>query len=87
MVILLTGTLDEAKSHARLAGLASGDVLIPRSGAAIDGLGLTAEDLIVEFPSWQDVPSGRRAEVERNLMRSIEKANVEVRWEKVGKPR
>jgi hypothetical protein len=84
-VVILAGTVDEARSLAKLAGLAMADVTIARSVYGVDGLRLTSDDLILEFPSWQDVPESRRKGIERNLQRSSKKSKQPVPWERIGR--
>lgn len=85
-VVILAGTADEARSLAKLAGLAMADVTIARTVRGVDGLRLTADDLILEFPSWQDMPEANRKGIERNLERSSKKSKQVVPWEKIGRP-
>ncbi len=52
IVVILARTVGEGRTHARLAGLADRDVVIPGSWHGLEGLRLGAGDLIVEMPGF-----------------------------------
>lgn len=58
IVVILAGTYDEAREHARLAGLARRDVVLPLDdGRVTRNLDLSHGDLIVELPSFIHHPA------------------------------
>jgi len=84
-VVLLCATQDEARDHAREAGLKpfSRDIIAPGSAASIDGLRLTEADLVIEFEGFR-----QRSDADlivRSLQRSIRKAgDAGPIWRKAG---
>lgn len=84
IVVILARTIDEGRSHARLAGLADRDVVIPGSAAGIAGLKLDASDLIVELPGFR----GRRGAqaIEDALLVAVLRGPADARpvWHRVG---
>jgi len=83
IVVLLAGTVREAEQHARLAGVARSDTIIPRTSRGLEGLRLGDGDLIVEFPSFVDHPC--RSEVYDTLLRTLAKSKAKPVWERVGR--
>lgn len=81
-VIMLTRLPDEAREHARLAGLAMSDVIIPGSERNLMGLTLSSSDLIVEFPSFGAHP--REQAIRETLRRSLLMTKASPPWHKVG---
>jgi sialic acid synthase SpsE len=51
-VILLAGSVDEARAFVKVASLAAADVVIPQTPDVLDGMRLANDDLIIEFPSF-----------------------------------
>lgn len=81
-VVILAGTTAEATGYIEGAGLSVQDVVAPRSANAVHGLQLDEGDLIVQFPSWRDVPEGRRAEIRAALRAGF--IGVGPVWQAVG---
>ena len=86
-IVLLVGSLDEGKAMVRLAGLAMSDVVIPRSGQFVHGLTFAEDDLILQFPSWPEVPMAQRNEVEHHLRLALASSRVAdvVPWVRLGR--
>jgi hypothetical protein len=51
-VVILAGSVDEARAFVKVAALAAADVVIPQTPDVLDGLRLENSDLIIEFPSF-----------------------------------
>lgn len=82
-VVMLTRFPKEGEEHARLAGLALSDVIIPGSEVHLHGLRLTSDDLIVEFPSFEAHP--RREQMVKSLRKTLSMCKAEPPWERVGR--
>ena len=85
IVVILAGTLQEAEGHARLAGLAMRDVVIPRSSEALEGLTLGVADLVVELPSFRSLPREKRDEIEAVVLAKILRSPIgeRAKWHRV----
>jgi hypothetical protein len=80
-VVMLTKFPQEGQEHARLAGLAMSDVIIPGSERNLMGLRLTDDDLIVEFPSF--VGHAREHEIRDSLRRTLAICKSRPPWERI----
>jgi len=84
IVVMLTRRHDEAVAHARLAGLAMRDVLVPGSdNQVLRGLRLTDADLIVEFPSFDHHP--HRDDIRAELFVVLARSRANPPWERLGR--
>lgn len=83
IVVILAATSDEARGHARLAGLAARDVVIPGSSKGLEGLRLDNSDLVIELPSFRQHP--RRSEIEDATLATILRQPAEHRppWHRI----
>lgn len=82
-VVILARTVREAKQYARDAKLAPRDTITVGSCRALEGLRLSDEDLIVQFPTF----AFRRDadDITDVLLRSITFGKTAPRWERIGK--
>lgn len=84
---LLCSTLNEARDYARAADLTPRDSFLvsPRSLQALDGVRVTEDDLIIEFPGFRDHPDAWR--IIEMIKRSAAKSpGAGPDWRAVGKP-
>jgi len=83
-VIILARTHDEAQAYANTAGLAARDVIIcgPHSDTALQGIRLSNEDLIAEFPGFREAEGSHR--VIQTLNSIMDSGNTTPTWRKIG---
>lgn len=80
---MLTHSPDEAHAHAKLAGLAMHDVVIPANSNVLHGLRLSDDDLIIEFPSFEEHP--RKVAIRQSLHTIMAMCKAKPPWERVGR--
>ena len=81
-VVILAGSVQEAWSHARLAGLSRNDTIIPGSAMGARSLVLEDADLIVELPSFATHP--HREQITQELRHVLATSGANPPWERVG---
>jgi hypothetical protein len=79
---MLARDVKEAEAHARLAGLAMHNVIIPQTPGFIHSLKLKDRDLIVEFPSFADHP--HEVAIRQGLHTVLRMCKANPPWERLG---
>ena len=83
-VIILARTHDEAQAYANTAGLAARNVFIctPDTVGGTDGIVLSNEDLIAEFPGFREAEGSHR--IIQRLTAAMAKGATTPTWRKIG---